>query len=107
MPHVESFAWRRSLNCEFKHAPQQHSCLLNRPFDILGFADGLEAVPKTLERGRRPRSMASAFNSARFDLLCIAVMVQSFPVEGMVDGETEGLATTELPCEFFCKTFET
>lgn len=107
MPHIGSFAWRRSFIVNSSTHPDNTVDLQNRPFDILGFADGLEALPKTLERGRRPRSMASAFNSARFDLLCITVMVQSFPVEGMVDGETEGLATTELPCEFFCETLET
>ena len=39
---------------------------------------------------------SSDLNSANFDPLCIPVMVSSFPIEGIVDSETNGLAVTEL-----------
>ena len=46
--------------------------------------------------GRDATASSSALNSARFDLPCIPVMVSSFPVQGMVDGETKGLAMIGL-----------
>ena len=55
----------------------------------------LKRAPDKIANRVAPDS-SSDLNSANFDPLCIPVMVSSFPIKGMVDSETNGLAMTEL-----------